>query len=210
VAEVRRWRDRLYGAAASSEAAAAAAAGGAATEPLGHPPHHAQQAQQAQQQQRLPSRQELAALPVRELRARLAAAGGDARGCTEKGDLVDRLLRCGSGGTSAVHAVQAVQEGAPPAAQAARQAAPGADAGVGGGPAGEAAAPRPAKLCAACGAQHGPSGAKLRLCGGCRSLYYCGAECQGAAWPSHKVACRRLQAAKGEGGQRGQAAAGGS
>ena len=30
-----------------------------------------------------------------------------------------------------------------------------------------------------------------RVCGGCRSVRYCSTECQSAAWPAHKLVCRR-------------------
>ena len=37
-----------------------------------------------------------------------------------------------------------------------------------------------------------------RLCAACRAVYYCGADCQRAAWRGHKAACRTAAAARGE------------
>jgi hypothetical protein len=39
--------------------------------------------------------------------------------------------------------------------------------------------------CAHCGA----TAREARLCGACRQVYFCDAECQRAAWPTHKAAC---------------------
>jgi hypothetical protein len=38
---------------------------------------------------------------------------------------------------------------------------------------------------------------KLRDCSGCKSVRYCGRECQKADWSVHKPTCKRLQAAQG-------------
>ena len=43
------------------------------------------------------------------------------------------------------------------------------------------------KTCANCGR----TGAKS-LCKGCRTVNYCGKECQAAAWAGHKRECRRV------------------
>ena len=43
------------------------------------------------------------------------------------------------------------------------------------------------KTCLACGRE----GAKS-LCLGCRSVSFCGKECQTMAWPGHKKECRRV------------------
>jgi len=40
------------------------------------------------------------------------------------------------------------------------------------------------------------SSAKLLLCGGCRCVSYCCAACQKADWPTHRVTCKKWQAAK--------------
>ena len=48
-----------------------------------------------------------------------------------------------------------------------------------------------AASCAACGA----SGAK-NLCGGCRKVSFCNAECQRAAWKGHKASCREASEAR--------------
>ena len=40
------------------------------------------------------------------------------------------------------------------------------------------------------------SSARLLLCGGCRCVSYCSAACQKTDWPTHKVACKKWQAAK--------------
>jgi len=37
---------------------------------------------------------------------------------------------------------------------------------------------------------------RLRTCDGCLLARYCGNACAKAAWPAHKVECRRLQAAR--------------
>ena len=47
------------------------------------------------------------------------------------------------------------------------------------------------KTCAFCG----KTGAKS-LCTGCRGVSFCGKECQTAAWPGHKRACRRAMRAR--------------
>ena len=43
------------------------------------------------------------------------------------------------------------------------------------------------KTCLACG----KAGAKS-LCLGCRSVSFCGKDCQTLAWPAHKKECRRV------------------
>ena len=45
------------------------------------------------------------------------------------------------------------------------------------------------RLCAWCAKV---SAEKLRHCANCKSVYYCDAQCQGAAWKGHKTFCRRL------------------
>ena len=49
------------------------------------------------------------------------------------------------------------------------------------------------KTCLACG----KAGAKS-LCTGCRSVSFCGRDCQRAAWPGHKRECRRIVREKAE------------
>ncbi len=48
------------------------------------------------------------------------------------------------------------------------------------------AMPKP-RACENCGTTDAP---KLMLCGRCRNARFCGAECQRAAWPAHKAACK--------------------
>jgi hypothetical protein len=52
--------------------------------------------------------------------------------------------------------------------------------------------------CAGCGIKaEALVGGKLRECTGCRSVRYCGKECQLKHWPLHKAPCKGLQAARG-------------
>jgi hypothetical protein len=44
----------------------------------------------------------------------------------------------------------------------------------------------PPPACDACGAM---PAAALKKCGRCRAARYCGADCQRAAWRTHKAAC---------------------
>jgi hypothetical protein len=37
-----------------------------------------------------------------------------------------------------------------------------------------------------------PGEDKLRLCIGCRRTYFCGAECESKAWPTHRVTCKAV------------------
>jgi len=37
------------------------------------------------------------------------------------------------------------------------------------------------------------TGIKLRLCGGCNSLYFCSQDCQKAYWPTHRSVCKLLR-----------------
>ncbi|KIJ60149.1 hypothetical protein HYDPIDRAFT_161442 [Hydnomerulius pinastri MD-312] len=48
--------------------------------------------------------------------------------------------------------------------------------------------PRQCAYCEALGEKN------LRVCGRCKLVQYCGAECQKAAWPSHKVICKKADA----------------
>eukprot|EP00884_Botryococcus_braunii_P004394 jgi/Botrbrau1/13956/Bobra.250_1s0010.1 len=47
--------------------------------------------------------------------------------------------------------------------------------------------------CAQCGKASGGD-VKLMDCAGCRSVQYCGRDCQKSHWPSHKAACKAKQA----------------
>ncbi len=49
--------------------------------------------------------------------------------------------------------------------------------------------------CACCGKVKALEGGKLRECTGCRSVRYCGRECQLKHWPVHKAPCKGLHAA---------------
>eukprot|EP00884_Botryococcus_braunii_P023307 jgi/Botrbrau1/9660/Bobra.0131s0032.1 len=56
-----------------------------------------------------------------------------------------------------------------------------------------AALPVRYKVCCACGSPGGSEPAsKLKKCSRCRSVLYCGAECQKRNWPTHQAACRHL------------------
>jgi hypothetical protein len=49
----------------------------------------------------------------------------------------------------------------------------------------------PGLVCDHCGkTAEEASGKGLGLCGGCRDVRYCGSECQAAAWPGHRAACK--------------------
>jgi hypothetical protein len=48
-----------------------------------------------------------------------------------------------------------------------------------------------ARACAHCGSADG----KLRACGACNAALFCGRDCQLAAWPAHKAACKAVKAA---------------
>lgn len=65
-----------------------------------------------------------------------------------------------------------------------------------------AAGPLPALLhvCCVCGRQRG-DGVRILLCSRCRSVGYCGADCQRGDWPSHKVVCGKAAVAGGASGQ---------
>ncbi|GAB4822950.1 hypothetical protein N2152v2_009996 [Parachlorella kessleri] len=165
-----------------------------------------------------PTREELAALPVRELKARLREAGISCGGCTEKQELVELLIEgfgdlvpspgqqahpkadsSGNlnGSTGSSHSMGSSSDGPQGnmastlqlgQIQHAQHHSGRQDAH---GPAREKAAPAP-KCCACCGATSGP-GTKLKVCFGCRSVHFCGEACQRRAWPEHKAACRASQ-----------------
>jgi tetratricopeptide (TPR) repeat protein len=47
------------------------------------------------------------------------------------------------------------------------------------------------RICANCGKPDDPSeGLALKMCGGCKRVWYCGSECSRANWPIHKVPCK--------------------
>jgi hypothetical protein len=49
--------------------------------------------------------------------------------------------------------------------------------------------PRVVKVCGSCGSVL----SKARLCGGCKSQYYCNQECQSNDWENHKTICKQQQ-----------------
>lgn len=53
-----------------------------------------------------------------------------------------------------------------------------------------AAKTRVSRCCLACGA-----GGVANRCGGCRSVYFCGRECQRSAWAAHRADCQRIREA---------------
>ena len=153
-------------------------------EPPATKQQQAQQQQAQQQPQPSATREELLALPVRELKAQLATAGVNSSGCAEKAELVDLLLQQqgaslsdqqqqNGGSTNRNGSTAAEGEAAPAAATAAEQVLP--------------------KRCAGCGAASGPAGQKLRRCSGCRAVHFCSEQCQQMAWPEHRGACRAVQ-----------------
>ena len=51
------------------------------------------------------------------------------------------------------------------------------------------------KCCQHCTTREKP-GKPLKLCSGCRRIFYCSKQCQDAHWPQHKAQCRQwVQAA---------------
>ena len=50
----------------------------------------------------------------------------------------------------------------------------------------------PPRTCTSCGAAESAT-LKLKKCTGCRSVQYCGRDCQRQAWSAHKGTCRCLQ-----------------
>lgn len=130
-------------------------------------------AQRGPQAQAQAMREELSALPVRELKQRLQASGMDATGCTEKSDLVDRLLAGASGAAAAAGSSCSGSGPAPPADERADE-----------------------RQCIVCGAARG-AGIKLKRCGGCLAdqVLFCSGACQAAFWPRHKAECKAAQRA---------------
>ena len=48
---------------------------------------------------------------------------------------------------------------------------------------------------------------QLKLCSGCKSIFFCGANCQKLGWPTHKKKCKDIQAQNGRHGGRSKARA---
>lgn len=111
-----------------------------------------EQQQRRQSQRRKLSREQLAALPIPELKARAAAAGLETSACAEKSDLVDLLLAAGGEATLAVAEGGSSQEAG-----------------------GEPRARRAVKRCAHCGRQKGPE-VWLKLCARCKGAHFCSSE----------------------------------
>lgn len=55
----------------------------------------------------------------------------------------------------------------------------------------EIVAKLPSHICSWCGKVE--ETVPLSQCTGCKNIYYCGAECQKAAWPEHKLVCQQLK-----------------
>lgn len=130
--------------------------------------------------------------------ARLAQVVGALAACARARWAGGVLLLQPTAGAAMEAAGDAEGAGAARRLAAALLAAIGGDGdGSGGGGGRAAAAGEPAPLvplpscaaCAACGAAPAAGGARLRLCGRCRSAAYCGRACQDAAWPAHRAAC---------------------
>lgn len=125
--------------------------------------------QHAQAAQAAGRREELSALPIRELKGMLDAASIVYAGCTEKRELIDLVILYEAADCSASGSAQ-------PAA-----------------PVDERADER---QCIVCGAARG-AGVKLKRCGGCLGdqVLFCSGACQTAFWPQHKAACKAAQRA---------------
>jgi hypothetical protein len=52
----------------------------------------------------------------------------------------------------------------------------------------------PGTCCDRCGATCGADGRSVKICNGCHSARFCSSACLTAAWPTHKVECRRKAA----------------
>jgi len=52
----------------------------------------------------------------------------------------------------------------------------------------------PGTGCDHCGTASGADGRSVKICNGCHSARFCGPACLAAAWPAHKVECRRKAA----------------
>jgi hypothetical protein len=50
----------------------------------------------------------------------------------------------------------------------------------------------PVRACASCGKKEDLS-TRLKLCGGCKKVYYCGGSCQKEHWKSHKSECGKIK-----------------
>ena len=46
--------------------------------------------------------------------------------------------------------------------------------------------------CCKCGARDGDAGVKLKRCGGCKCITFCGVECQRVTWKAHKATCKAI------------------
>ena len=51
---------------------------------------------------------------------------------------------------------------------------------------------KPTKECNKCKSKIGEGGKKLKLCSGCKDVYYCSIECQKSNWKEHKPLCKKL------------------
>lgn len=111
-------------------------------------------------------------------------------------DLRGLFLNAGptrSGGSGSSSAAGASAAGASASQPAAASASPSSNVGAAGSVSGtsSSSAASDARRCAACGKSAREAGVdKVRVCAGCRSVYYCGVDCQRADRRAHKVACQ--------------------
>ncbi|KAG2445471.1 hypothetical protein HXX76_000088 [Chlamydomonas incerta] len=98
----------------------------------------------------------------------------------------------GKAGAASGSAAASSSSGSAAASSSKAPAVAGGKQGSAAGAGAAAAAPAVKRECAVCGKDQQADGKSLMKCGACKSVRYCGADCQAAHWPSHKPACKEL------------------